>query len=81
MAHMHQKAWLLNDVRRRGAYSAATLISKVGKRLNLEFCPVSYHRQEEIRLFDHSLVQLPLDKQMQYQHNNIDVNHSLVYTR
>ena len=41
----------------------------------------SYRHQEEIKLFDQSLVQLPLDKQMQYQHNNIDVNRWLVYTR
>ncbi len=42
---------------------------------------VKYLRQEEIKLIDHSLVQLPLDEQMQYQHNNIDVDHLLMYMR
>ena len=35
----------------------------------------SHRRQDEIKLTDHSSVQLPRDEQMQSQHNNIDVNH------
>lgn len=59
------------DVSRQSTSSTTTLlVLKYSSNENQ-----SHRRQDEIKLTDHSSVQLPRDEQMQSQHNNIDVNH------
>ena len=41
----------------------------------------THHLANEIKLTAHFWVQVPLDEQMRYQHNNIDVHLYLVYMR